>query len=149
MKLPGQVGMTLSGDFAMPLGSQSEEQFSGEDSAAALRWNTFHINWILDPLLSGNWPEMMTDQVPIARLPRFSLQEQNLLKNSIDFVGIMHKTYQVVSLREQQSDIEADSYSHDVNVTVQFDWKARQDRKIYFAADIFHPILSIFGFYRI
>ena len=125
LNLPGQVGLTLTADFAMPFNTNTA-MFSSEDVLAAERWNQFHINWVLEPLLTGNWPSVMTEQVPEARLPRFTSSEQAMLKNSVDFVGLMHKFYKVVSWKEQQTDIEAESYEHDVNVTEQNDWKARQ-----------------------
>ena len=124
--LSGKIGMTMTGDFVMPFNKDVSE-----DILAAERWNTFHLNWIMEPLLTGDWPSAMLSQIPAARLPRFTPAEKTLLKNSVDFIGLMHKSYKVVSWKERQTDIEMESYDHDVNVTEMYDWKARQTSAIY------------------
>lgn len=56
--------------------------------------------------MTGRWPDMMTQEISGSRLPHFSIEDQNLLRNSLDFVALMHKSYSVATLRKNQTDIE-------------------------------------------
>ena len=95
------------------------------DVEAAERMNTFNIQWLIEPLLTGNWPDMMK-QAAGDRLPDFKPQESESLKNSIDFIGAVHKTYYKVSYKEIQKDVTGQSFYKDVNVTAERDWTARR-----------------------
>ena len=125
MNLKGKVGLTLTGDFGVPFHGGPSHNHSA-DQHAARAWNTFHINWILQPLLDGDWPKMMSERIPASRLPRFTPAEKELVRDSVDFVGLMHTNYKLVSYKERQTDIEPESFQHDMNVTVIPDWRARQ-----------------------
>ncbi|PWA48254.1 beta-glucosidase 34 [Artemisia annua] len=51
----------------------------------------FDVIWFLDPIMFGDYPSSMRTRVG-DRLPRFSKVQSNLLKGSLDFVGINHYT---------------------------------------------------------
>ncbi|XP_024966823.1 beta-glucosidase 18-like [Cynara cardunculus var. scolymus] len=59
------------------------------DRKAAERAMTFNIGWSFDPPIFGDYPQEMRE-CHGSELPRFSPEEKNLMKNSIDFIGINH-----------------------------------------------------------
>ncbi|KAL8230187.1 hypothetical protein R6Q59_000460 [Mikania micrantha] len=59
------------------------------DREAAKRAFAFNVGWPLDPSVFGDYPEEMRKYLG-NKLPSFSFQEQNFMKNSIDFIGINH-----------------------------------------------------------
>ncbi|CAL9226376.1 unnamed protein product [Arabidopsis halleri] len=54
---------------------------------AARREIDFIVGWFLDPLVYGDYPKIMKDTLG-ERLPRFTLLESQLVKGSIDFLGL-------------------------------------------------------------
>ena len=53
LKLGGRIGIALSTDFALPYDEMLES-----DVIAAERANIFHIDWLLNPLITGDWPKV-------------------------------------------------------------------------------------------
>lgn len=84
-KQGGIIGITVDSEWGEPLTS------SKEDIEAAQRHLEFHIGWFLDPIFFGDYPSSMR-QAAGDRLPKFTPDEQALLKNSLDFVGLNHYT---------------------------------------------------------
>ncbi len=81
----GEIGITNNCDWREPLTD------SPADQAAAQRALEFFLAWFADPILRGDYPDVMHARVG-ERLPRFSEEEKSLLKNSIDFFGLNHYT---------------------------------------------------------
>lgn len=54
-------------------------------------WVVEFVHRFLDPLVFGDYPVIMRSRVG-NRLPKFSKSQANLLKGSLDFVGINHYT---------------------------------------------------------
>nr|KAJ0188398.1 hypothetical protein LSAT_V11C900493870 [Lactuca sativa] len=79
----GSIGIVVSCLMYEPLTN------TDLDREAAERAFAFNIGWVLDHLIYGDYPEEMHKYLG-SRLPSFSLEEKNLLKNSIDFIGINH-----------------------------------------------------------
>lgn len=71
----GTISITLNSDFSLPASK------SAADIAAAERANEFMLGWWLQPLVSGDYPEVMREYVG-ERLPRFSPEQAALLMRS-------------------------------------------------------------------
>jgi len=56
-----------------------------------MRYFDFQLGWFAHPILKGDYPQTMKDLVG-ERLPKFETSELNLIKGSIDFLGINHYT---------------------------------------------------------
>ncbi|XP_009378490.2 beta-glucosidase 18 isoform X1 [Pyrus x bretschneideri] len=61
------------------------------DLHAVDRVLAFNAAWVLDPLVYGEYPAEMR-QCPRLEMPRFSPKEKELLRGSIDFIGLNHYT---------------------------------------------------------
>lgn len=61
------------------------------DFLAAKRALTFTIGWTLDPLTTGDYPQMMKDIVG-DRLPQFTEEEKKMIAGTYDYLGITHYT---------------------------------------------------------
>ncbi|CAH2063435.1 unnamed protein product [Thlaspi arvense] len=82
----GQIGIVLSPRWFEPFHSDSID-----DKEAAERALAFEIGWHLDPVIHGDYPEMVKKYAG-DKLPSFTVEESNMLKNSSDFVGINYYT---------------------------------------------------------
>ncbi|MED6199484.1 Beta-glucosidase 11 [Stylosanthes scabra] len=80
-KQHGFIGFNLLTYGFVPLTNTSE------DIIAAQRAQDFFLGWYLNPLIFGDYPEIMKKNVG-SRLPTFTKSESNLLKGSMGFLGI-------------------------------------------------------------
>ncbi|KAL5995996.1 Beta-glucosidase 44 [Asimina triloba] len=64
---------------------------SAADQQAAQRARDFHVGWFLHPITYGEYPRSMQEIVQ-ERLPKFTPEEAELVKGSIDYVGINQYT---------------------------------------------------------
>ncbi|QCE11947.1 beta-glucosidase 11-like [Vigna unguiculata] len=60
---------------------------STEDLMAVQRVQDFLIGWFMNPIIFGDYPDIMKKNAG-SRLPSFTQKESNLVKGSIDFLGI-------------------------------------------------------------
>ncbi|PWA88948.1 glycoside hydrolase family 1 [Artemisia annua] len=60
-----------------------------EDVKAAQRANDFFLGWFLNPLVHGDYPEIMKRNAG-NRIPSFTKLDSELIKGSFDFIGINH-----------------------------------------------------------
>ncbi|MCO5555301.1 hypothetical protein L7F22_008846 [Adiantum nelumboides] len=86
----GTIGIAVDSEWGEPLST------SKADIEAAQRHLEYHIGWFLDPIFFGDYPASMRETAG-ERLPTFTPEEQALLKNSLDFVGINHYTTRYVT----------------------------------------------------
>ncbi|KAI3454621.1 hypothetical protein Pfo_011284 [Paulownia fortunei] len=83
----GQIGIVLNSHWHVALDEKSHE-----DRAAAKRAVDFMLGWFLEPVLYGRYPQNMIDFVPPENLAPFSQQESQMLKGSVDYVGLNYYT---------------------------------------------------------
>ncbi|KAH9322570.1 hypothetical protein KI387_017209, partial [Taxus chinensis] len=84
-KQGGRIGIALDVIWYVPKWN------SLEDIAATQRAQDFQFGWFMDPMFFGEYPRSMRERVG-NRLPSFSGEESNLVKGSLDFVGVNHYT---------------------------------------------------------
>ncbi|KAL3639870.1 hypothetical protein CASFOL_014838 [Castilleja foliolosa] len=82
-KLNGAISITVCAFMYVPL-TDSED-----DKEAAKRALAFNVAWTLDPLIFGDYPSEMKHYHG-SELPSFTSEESDLLRDSIDFIGINH-----------------------------------------------------------
>ncbi|XP_052123578.1 lactase/phlorizin hydrolase-like [Frankliniella occidentalis] len=88
----GKVGLTLEDFYTVP------DSQKAEDVLAAEVHQQFQLGWFLDPILAGDYPELMRQRVgangaagggrAASRLPTFTEAERRLLAGALDFLGL-------------------------------------------------------------
>ncbi|PON84867.1 Glycoside hydrolase [Trema orientale] len=81
----GSIGIVMNALWYEPFSS------SFEDKLAVERAISFYMNWFLDPIIHGKYPEEMREILGLD-LPVFSRYEVEKLKNGVDFIGVNHYT---------------------------------------------------------
>ncbi|PIA61407.1 hypothetical protein AQUCO_00300737v1 [Aquilegia coerulea] len=83
VKQKGVIGINLFSFACTPMTN------STADIEAARRATTFYTDWVMNPMVFGDYPETMKNIVGL-RLPSFTQHESQLLKGSSDFIGMNH-----------------------------------------------------------
>ncbi|KAL5582972.1 hypothetical protein UlMin_015414 [Ulmus minor] len=89
-KQGGQVGLVVDCEWSEP----NSEKI--EDKIAAARRIDFQLGWYLDPIYFGDYPEVMRKKVG-DRLPKFTEEEKELLRDSVDVLGLNHYTSRFIA----------------------------------------------------
>ncbi|MCL7024251.1 hypothetical protein MKW94_001030 [Papaver nudicaule] len=71
------------------------------DIIATQRAKDFTIGWLINPLIYGDYPDIMREKVG-SRLPFFTKQESKRIKRSWDFIGLNH--YNTVYIEDDPND---------------------------------------------
>nr|BAD82684.1 beta-primeverosidase-like protein [Oryza sativa Japonica Group] len=79
----GIVGINVLSLWSYPLTD------STADLQAAQRYKDFTYGWILHPLVFGDYPQVMKKAIG-SRLPSFSKVQTELVKGTLDFIGVNH-----------------------------------------------------------
>jgi beta-glucosidase len=77
------------------------------------------MGWIVNPLVYGDYPEIMKKLVG-SRLPSFTKEQSEIVRGSTDFIGINHYTSVYVSDRSSSVDSELRDYHADIAATFRF-----------------------------
>ncbi|KAL4629164.1 hypothetical protein ACB092_05G288500 [Castanea dentata] len=80
-KQHGFIGINLLAIWFIPLTNKTE------DAIATQRAKDFMIGWYADPLVYGDYPDVMK-KIAGSRLPAFTNLESNQVKGSFDFLGL-------------------------------------------------------------
>ncbi|KAJ6324987.1 hypothetical protein OIU76_012135 [Salix suchowensis] len=86
----GQIGLVVDCEWSEASSNKTE------DKAAASRRLEFQLGWYLNPLYYGDYPEVMREILG-ERLPKFTEEDKELLRNPIDFVGLNHYTSRFIT----------------------------------------------------
>ncbi|KAL4585457.1 hypothetical protein LXL04_010078 [Taraxacum kok-saghyz] len=84
-KQKASIGIVMNAVWYEPISNSSE------DKIAAQRAQSFYMNWFLDPIIFGTYPQEMKDILG-SLLPDFSKDYSEKLKNGLDFIGVNHYT---------------------------------------------------------
>ncbi|KAH7517069.1 hypothetical protein FEM48_Zijuj09G0023100 [Ziziphus jujuba var. spinosa] len=90
---------------------------SKEDIIATRRAYDFLYGWVLDPLVFGDYPQIMKENAG-SRIPAFTKAESKIVKGSFDFIGIIH--YLTASIKDNSRSLaeEHRDYTADAAVTI-------------------------------
>ncbi|KAM0852523.1 hypothetical protein ACQ4PT_051697 [Festuca glaucescens] len=106
----GVVGINVYSYWSYPLTN------STADLEAAQRCKDFLFGWILEPLVFGDYPEVMKKNVG-SRLPPFTKNQSELIKGSLDFIGINH--YYSLYVNDRPLETGVRDYNMDMSIYVR------------------------------
>lgn len=86
----GEIGLVVDCEWAEAFSNKSE------DKVAVERRLDFQLGWFLDPIFCGDYPATMRQRLG-DRLPKFSEADKELLRKSLDFVGLNHYTSRFIA----------------------------------------------------
>jgi len=112
----GKIGIVLNSDMFYPKDPNNSHHIESADRAFA-----FFLGWFAEPIFKGDYPEIMKKYVG-NRMPIFTEEQKNLIKNSADFFALNHYSS---SLCEEGKTIIGNDYWSDINVTTSYkkEWK--------------------------
>ncbi|XP_044972907.1 beta-glucosidase 2-like [Hordeum vulgare subsp. vulgare] len=103
----GVIGISIYSFWSYPLTN------STVDLDATRRCKDFFFGWILDPLVFGDYLQVMKKNVG-SRLPPFTEVQSELIKGSLDFIGINH----YYSLYVNDHPLETGVRDHNADISV-------------------------------
>ncbi|KAG8067877.1 hypothetical protein GUJ93_ZPchr0005g14805 [Zizania palustris] len=109
----GVVGINIYSFWEYPFSSSSA------DIAAAQRALDFSIGWILNPLVYGDYPEIMKKKAG-SRIPSFTKEQSELIRGGTDFVGINHYSSAYISDGSNDETTGPRDYNADVATIFRF-----------------------------
>ncbi|XP_059458185.1 beta-glucosidase 11-like isoform X1 [Corylus avellana] len=115
-KQHGFIGINLFAYWIVPLTNTTE------DAIASQRAMDFMVGWYVNPLMYGDYPDVMKRNVG-TRLPTFTNLESNQVKGSIDFLGVNY--YLTVYVKDNSSKLEMElrNFNADMAVDITFTQK--------------------------
>ncbi|XP_065861338.1 beta-glucosidase 10-like [Euphorbia lathyris] len=113
-KQHGTIGLTLFAIWLVPLTN------STQDILATQRARDFTYGWFLNPLVYGDYPEIMKKNAQ-SRLPLLTSQESQLIKGAFDFIGLIHYSVNYVTDNSKNLKSETRDYNSDMEVYMFMD----------------------------
>eukprot|EP01018_Ginkgo_biloba_P001381 Gb_31508 [translate_table: standard] len=105
----GSIGVAVNANWFEPLIN------STQDLDAVSRILDLTIGWFLDPIFYGEYPASMRTRVG-SRLPEFTTDEVEMVKGSVDFVGLNHYTTMYVADAPVTSNLK--DYWEDMSISL-------------------------------
>ncbi|XP_063950645.1 beta-glucosidase 22-like isoform X2 [Daucus carota subsp. sativus] len=96
----GFIGLNIFSYWYIPYTNATE------DVIATQRANDFFIGWFLNPLVYGDYPEIMKKNAG-TRIPTFTKIESREVKGSFDFLGVNH--YATAQVKDMSISLQMDS----------------------------------------
>ncbi|XP_039159635.1 beta-glucosidase 11 isoform X2 [Eucalyptus grandis] len=109
-KQKGFIGFNLFSYWFIPFTNKTE------DVIATQRANDFYVGWFADPLVYGDYPDVMKKNVG-SRLPSFTTHESKRIKGSIDFFGI--NFYSVLHIKDNPEILKMDPRDYNADTAVE------------------------------
>ncbi|KAL7200447.1 hypothetical protein ACSBR1_032386 [Camellia fascicularis] len=106
----GFIGMNVYVYWPVPCTNATE------DVIAAQRTNDFLIGWFMDPLVFGDYPDIMKKNAG-TRLPAFTKIESEQVKGSFDFIGVNH--YSTVYIKDRSSTLKMDTRDFNADMAIE------------------------------
>ncbi|KAG5010016.1 hypothetical protein AAZX31_07G142400 [Glycine max] len=91
---------------------------STEDVRATERFQDFTMGWFMNPFIFGGYPDIMKKKAG-SRLPFFTQKESNLVKGSIDFLGI--NFYYSLIVKNSPSRLQKENRDYIADISVEID----------------------------
>nr|XP_023025916.1 myrosinase 1-like [Leptinotarsa decemlineata] len=122
-----KMSITLDGEWSEPASNKKK------DVEAAERRNQFEFGLYANPILNGDWPEVVIDRIAErsalenyseSRLPIFTREEIDYINGTFDFLGF--NTYWTLLVADaKEASIKSSSYKNDVRAVITKDpkWK--------------------------
>ncbi|XP_047314451.1 beta-glucosidase 12-like [Impatiens glandulifera] len=108
-KQGGEIGIAHVADWTVPL------THSAADKEARERATDFSFGWFVEPMIHGDYPEVMRRNVGV-RLPKFTEEESASLIGSFDFIGLNYYSAKYVFNRKVPANPSEETYFTDINV---------------------------------
>ena len=100
----GEIGICTASPWFEPWDVDEDADYGAVDIRVI-----FEYSWMLDPIVFGRYPKVM-EEMTQDRLPKFTPEEQELLKGSYDYLGLNHYyTYYIHRDYDQGRDYGSDS----------------------------------------
>ncbi|XP_063932811.1 myrosinase 1-like isoform X1 [Zophobas morio] len=126
-KQKGKISIVINTNWEEP-GSDD-----AKDVEAAERTLQFRFGWFANPIVHGNYPQVMIDRIgnrsvqegfTQSRLPQFTDEEVESIKGTYDYIGLNHYSTSLIKWRED-IEIGEPSSSKDMSVqeSIDFSWE--------------------------
>lgn len=109
-KQRGFIGINLYFYWVVPYTNATE------DVVATQRAIDFLVGWFMEPLVFGDYPDIMKKNAG-KKLPAFTKLESELVKGSIDFIGLNH--YMTINIKDQSSSLKMDNRDFNADMAVE------------------------------
>ncbi|XP_027350965.1 beta-glucosidase 11-like [Abrus precatorius] len=101
---------------------------TSEDIRATQRVLDFSIGWFLNPFTFGDYPDIMKKNAG-SRLPSFTQKESNVVKGSIDFLGI--NFYVTYFVKNSPGSLQIEDRHYTADMAVEFESLPQNDTSTY------------------